>query len=74
MCKKMQGEVEPKAWEQGFKVCNTLIKTDKMKLSTFLSFLIFFLVFFTLFCYNKNCIQLHHPLRKYNFCETIEQM
>jgi hypothetical protein len=35
MCKKMQGENEPKVWEQGFKVCNTPIKMDKMKLSTF---------------------------------------
>ncbi len=74
MCRKMQGEDEPKAQKQGFKVCNTPIKMDRMKLSTFLWFLIFFLFSFTLLCYKRNCIQLHLPLRRYSFCEAVEQM
>jgi hypothetical protein len=46
--RKMQGEDESREWEQGFKVCNTLVETYRMKLSTFLQFLMF-LFFLTLF-------------------------
>jgi hypothetical protein len=56
MRRKVQGEDESKVWEQGFKVCNTPIETDRMKLSTFLWFLMFFLFFFSLFCYKRNVL------------------
>ncbi len=64
MCKKMQG----------FKVCNSPIKTDKMKLKYIFMVFDLLLVFFTLFCYNRNYIQLHLPLHRYSFCEAVEQM
>jgi hypothetical protein len=70
----MQGEDEPKAREQGFKVCNTPINTNIMKLSTFLWFLIFFLFFLLCFTTTKNCIPLHLLLHRCSFCEVVEQM
>jgi hypothetical protein len=48
MWRKMQGEEEPRVWEQGFKVCNTHREIDRMKLSTFLWFLMLFLFFFSI--------------------------
>jgi hypothetical protein len=45
----MHGEDEPKVQEQGFKVCNTAIKTNIMKVNTFSWFLIFFLFFLLCF-------------------------
>jgi hypothetical protein len=41
----MQGKDEPRVQKQGFKVWNTPVKIDKMKVNTFLWFLIFFLFF-----------------------------
>lgn len=55
MCRKMQGKDESRAQEQGFKACNTLVKTDKMKSNTFLWFLMFFLFFVaTTIVFNSN--------------------
>jgi len=45
MWRKMQGKNELKVWEQGFKACNTPIKTDKINLSTILWFLMFLFFF-----------------------------
>jgi hypothetical protein len=49
MWRKMQGKEEPKVWEQGFKACNTHVEMDRMKLNTFLWFLMLFLVFLLCF-------------------------
>jgi hypothetical protein len=61
MWRKMQGKDEPRVQEQGFKVCNTLVKTNKIKLNTFLWFLMFFLFF--LLCFVATTIVFNS-----NFC------
>jgi hypothetical protein len=46
MWRKMQGKYELKVREQGFKACNTTIKTNRVNLSTILWFLLFLFFFF----------------------------
>jgi len=45
----MQRKEEPRVREQGFKVCNTHVEIDKMKLNTFWWVLMLFLVFLLYF-------------------------